>query len=349
MTNTRPTILITVSVLLLVTSVIFQSCNTGNSEELNRSNLDSNQSAALQTNAAEQNLFDTADYNRKMIELSNGDTTGRWPVNAPYPLPGAIFPNNRIIAYYGNLYSKNMGILGELPEKQMLEKLQQEVNKWTKADPTTPAIPALHYIATTAQSKPGREGYYTLRMPFAQIDTVIRMAKTIDALVFLDIQIGLSTLQREVPMLDEYLKMPNVHFGIDPEFSMKTGARPGTVIGSFNADDLNFVIDHLAKLVDANNLPPKVLVIHRFTQGMIKNYKQIKKVPQVQIVMDMDGWGIKPKKINTYQQYIYKEPVQFTGFKMFYKNDTKRVGAAEVMQPEDLLQLTPRPIYLQYQ
>ena len=28
-------------------------------------------------------LFDTADYNKKMLELSNYDTTGKWPVKTP--------------------------------------------------------------------------------------------------------------------------------------------------------------------------------------------------------------------------------------------------------------------------
>jgi hypothetical protein len=44
-------------------------------------------------------------------------THGRWPVKAPYPLAGALLPYNRIIAYYGNLYSTRMGILGELSKR----------------------------------------------------------------------------------------------------------------------------------------------------------------------------------------------------------------------------------------
>src|SRR3989344_8178909 len=40
-----------------------------------------------------------------------------WPVkNLPYPNDGAILPFNRIIAYYGNLYSRKMGVLGEYDE-----------------------------------------------------------------------------------------------------------------------------------------------------------------------------------------------------------------------------------------
>lgn len=293
--------------------------------------------------------MDSAAYDQKMLQITNGDTSGRWPVKAPYPNTGAILPFKRVIAYYGNLYSKQMGILGELPEKEMLEKLQGEVDKWEAADTATPVQPALHYIAVTAQQAPGAGGKYRLRMPFAQIDKVLAMAEKINAIVFLDIQVGLSNLETEVPQLEKYLKMPNVHLGIDPEFSMKTGHAPGKVVGTFDAADINFTIDYLAKLAKENNLPPKILVIHRFTGPMVTNSSQIKPQPEVQVVMHMDGWGEAERKIGTYKRYIYPQPVQFTGFKIFYKNDTKKVNRTEVMQPEQLLKLKPQPMYIQYQ
>ena len=115
--------------------------------------------------------------------------------------------------------------------------------------------------------------------------------------------------------------MPQVHLGIDPEFSMKTGKKPGSVIGTMDAADINFTIKYLTDLAKANQLPPKILVVHRFTQAMMTNYKKIKPSPEVQVVMDMDGWGAQSRKLSTYREFISKEPVQFTGFKLFYKND----------------------------
>lgn len=292
-------------------------------------------------------LLDTARYDTLIRQLANGDTTGKWPVKAPRPLPGAVLPFNRVVAYYGNLYSKRMGILGELPKAQMLQKLKGEVAKWEAADSLTPVIPALHYIAVTAQSRPGKGNKYRLRMPFHQIDTILNWSKEIDALTFLDIQVGHSNIRTEVHELKPYLKMPTVHLGIDPEFSMKTGARPGAKIGTYDASDINDVIDTLAKIVQKNNIPPKILVIHRFTQGMITNYKNIKKVPEVQIVIDMDGFGSRVLKESTWLRYIYREPVQFTGFKIFYYNDSK--GNHKIYTPEELLKFRPKPIYIQYQ
>jgi hypothetical protein len=296
-----------------------------------------------------QKPVDTALYKKLVVHLSNGDTTGRWPVKDSFPPQGAILPFNRIIAYYGNLYSKNMGILGELPKDSMFKKLKAEVQKWQKADTLVHVIPALHYIAVTAQGSPGAGNTYRLRMPFQQIDKIISWAAEINALVFLDIQVGQSTIEKELPMLEKYLSMPNVHLGVDPEFSMKTGKRPGSVIGTYDAADINYAINYLANIVKKNNLSPKILVIHRFTQAMVTNYKQIKLKPSVQVVMNMDGWGFPAKKVNTYRQFIYPQPVQFTGFKIFYKNDTKRVGQAKEMQPEQVLKLVPQPIYIQYQ
>jgi len=299
------------------------------------------------TKVAELQL-DTVAYDRFLTAMINKDSSGKWPVKSDYPLAGAILPFNRIVAFYGNLYSTKMGVLGEYPRKEMLAKLEEEVAKWQAADTTVKVIPALHYIATTAQGYPGKGNKYRLRMPFKQIDSVLSMAREINALVFIDIQVGHSTVQEEVPLFEQYLKMPNVHFGIDPEFSMKGGQKPGAAIGTYDAADINYVSGYLAKLVKDNKLPPKILVVHRFTRAMVTNYKQIKLQPEIQVVMDMDGWGAQARKINTYKQFIYAEPVQFTGFKLFYKNDF-REPKSRMMTPEEVLKLKPRPMYVQYQ
>ncbi len=270
-----------------------------------------------------------------------------WPVPGPAPLPGSILPAKRIVAYYGNPLSRQMGILGEIPVDQMLARLDGEVSAWQRADPATPVQPALHLIAVVAQADKGRDGMYRAKMQDTLIERVHGWAKRRDALLFLDIQVGLSTIQAEAPRLEKFLMRPDVHLGIDPEFSMKDGSPPGKKIGSYDADDINAVIDYLAKLVTEHNLPPKVLVIHRFTQRMVTGYDRITRDPRVQVVMHMDGWGPPRLKRDTYNAYIYREPVQFTGFKIFYKNDTRR--GSPLMTPDDLLTLTPVPLYIQYQ
>ena len=304
-------------------------------------------------------VLDKEAYDAKMRFLAHAPVTtasttvsstpSRWPItDAPYPLPGALLPFNRILAFYGNFYSKGMGVLGEYPEDVVISKLQAEVARWEAADPETPVIPAIHYIASTAQSEPGKEGNYMLRMPDTQIDKAIELAKKVDGVVFIDLQVGLSDIQSELPLLDKYLAMPQVHLGIDPEFYMQNGRRPGEYMGSMDAADINWAADYLAKFVQQHDLPPKMLVIHRFTEGMVTNSASIKPLPEVQVVIEMDGWGEPAKKVNTYARVITAEPVQFTGFKLFYKNDL-RAPSTRLMTPREVLDLTPSPSYIQYQ
>ena len=306
-------------------------------------------------------VFDRADYDARLLALAHVvpqaasstatttiSKTPLWPVQSVYPNVGAILPFRRIVAYYGNFYSKGMGVLGEYPADQLLAMLASTTERWAAADPTTPTVPAIHYIAAVAQATAGKEGKYILRMPDDQIDHAVEMAAQMQGLVFLDLQVSLSTLQHELPMIEKYLKMPQVHLAIDPEFSMKHGERPGSVIGTFDAADVNYAAQYLAAIVRENKLPPKILIVHRFTEDMVTNYRKIQPLPEVQIVMDMDGWGSQAKKINTYQRVIQSEPVQFTGIKLFYKNDIKPPSTG-LLTTKEVLKLTPAPIYIQYQ
>ena len=277
--------------------------------------------------------------------VSTGDSTLDSLTYAP---TGAILPKYRIFAYYGNPHSKRMGILGKYPKDEMLQRLDREIQNWQKADPTTPIQPALHLVAISAQGAPGKDGGYRMRMSDKTIKKVIKWGNEHKSIVFLDIQRGHAALGPEMKFLEKYLKLPFVHLGIDPEFSMVTGAKPGTKIGSYDAADVNQAVQFLSRVVKENKLPPKVLVVHRFTQGMIKNYKNIKLDPNVQIVMDMDGWGPPVLKKDSYHDYIQKEPVQYTGFKLFYDNDFRKPGS-RIMTPDEVLALTPKPMYIQYQ
>jgi hypothetical protein len=280
-----------------------------------------------------------------------------WPVKTAPPLPGSILPARRIVAFYGNPLSKRMGILGELPPDKMLEKLDKEVAAWQKADPTTPVQPALHLIAVVAQAGPGRDGKYRLRMTDSLIEKVASWAATRNALLFLDVQVAHSSFQAELPRLVPFLKRPNVHLGLDPEFSMKPrmdrkeGAivthKPGARIGTMSSDDVNYAIGMLSEIVTQNNLPPKVLVIHRFTHDMLTGSKKIKLDPRVQVVIHMDGWGQPWLKYDSYRAYVESDPVQFTGFKLFYHNDTKK--GDPLLTPSEVLLLNPKPNYIQYQ
>ncbi|HEV2498784.1 MAG TPA: hypothetical protein VGY31_04290 [Terriglobia bacterium] len=270
-----------------------------------------------------------------------------WPVRGVYPDAGALLPFKRIVAYYGNFYSPRMGVLGEYPPDKVRAMLEATAAAWAKADPSTPVVPALDYIVVAAQQVPGRNGMYRMRMPPGQIEKAIIMTDQTQGLLFLDVQPGWSTVEIEIPRLAAYLKLPNVELALDPEFALTESKRPGAWRGTMNASDINFAARFLAKIVQQNNLPPKVLVVHRFTQRMVTDFRAIKPLPEVEIVMDMDGFGSPPLKLAAYRDFIANQPVQFSGFKLFYKNDVKWGG--RLMTPEQVLRLSPQPIYIVYQ
>jgi hypothetical protein len=285
-----------------------------------------------------------------LASMTKGDSAldAKWPVKMPEPLPGAILPYKRIVAFYGNPLEKKMGVLGEYPKDVMLAKLDTAVRWWAKADPSHPVQPALHLVVMVAQGAPGKNGLYRLQMRDTMIKEVHSWAKSRNGVFFIDIQVGMSTVEAEVPKFAQFLEQPDVHLAIDPEFSMKpSGKVPSTKIGTMDARDVNWAVHYLDSLVRARKLPPKILVVHRFTRNMVTNAKDIRFTPNVQIVMDMDGWGPPWLKFDSYHDYVKAEPVQFTGFKLFFHNDTKK--GDPLLTPQEVLRLWPRPLYIQYQ
>ncbi len=276
------------------------------------------------------------------VARPRGRTPESWPVG-PALRPGAVLPGKRIVAYYGNPLSRRMGVLGELEPDSMMASLRQRAAEWQAADSTRVVQPALHLIVTVAQGQPGRDGKYRLRMDDTLVERVAGWAESNGWLLFLDVQVGHSSMDAELPRLARWLARPYVHLGLDPEFAMQDGIVPGRKIGTIDAREVNYAIDLLGGIVDSLGLPPKVLVVHRFTQRMLTGYDRIGLDPRVQVVIHMDGFGDRPLKRSVYRDFIVKEPVQFTGFKLFYKNDRP------LMTPDEVLTLSPNPVYIQYQ
>ena len=259
----------------------------------------------------------------------------------------AILPCSRIVAYYGHPSSTRMGALGQYPKDEMIRRWKAQVAEWEKADPNTPVVPALHMVSVVAQGEPATAGMYRTITSDEKVKEVYGWAKENGGIFIVDIQPGQDDIRKLLPRFDWILKNPDVHLAVDPEFYMQDGAKPGAKIGHITAADINYVSEHLAKLVKEHNLPPKTLIIHRFTRPMVKNYQDIELRPEVQLVMHMDGWGAPWLKFDSYRDYVVDEPVQFTGWKNFYHNDTKK--GDPLVTPQQLLGAYPQPLYIQYQ
>ena len=261
----------------------------------------------------------------------------------PAPLPGSLLPSHRIVTYYGNPLSKRMGILGEIPVDEMLARLEKVAAEWQQADTTSRVLPGLELVATVASNTPGPSGLYRTRMRDTLIERVIQWADRKKWLVILDVQVGNGSVKDEVERLLPFLERPNVHLALDPEFELPKGVVPGTKIGSTDAAAVNVAIRMIGDLVTAKKLTPKVLIVHRFTKPMLTHYQNIKLDARVQLVTLMDGFGPPWMKQESYRRYIRREPVQYAGFKLFYKNDQP------LMSPRDVLKLVPIPWVIIYQ
>src|SRR5690606_6503351 len=126
---------------MLVLRILLISCpqSTGNANNPASRTKDSltvpEEETQIETERSLHPQLDSLKFRELNQDLANGDTTGKWPaVGVPIPLPGAILPFKRIIAYYGNIYSKRMGALGEYAPEEMWNRLDKEVKKWNEAD-----------------------------------------------------------------------------------------------------------------------------------------------------------------------------------------------------------------------
>ncbi len=236
-----------------------------------------------------------------------------------------------------------MGVLGQYPVDEMLQRLAAQTQVWRSTDPATRTQCALELIAVTAQAGSGPNGLYRARMKPAVIETVIGWARSVGCLTILDVQVGQSTVASEVDYLRPWLKLPDVHLALDPEWDMPPGIKPGTRIGTMDAADINGAIKVLDEIVRTGSLGPKLLTVHRFRDFMVTNPTQITVPASVRLLVNMDGFGPPKTKLNSYRVAKAGMPTTLTGFKLFYKNDVPMMGPAEV------LPLAPIPMLINYQ
>ncbi len=265
------------------------------------------------------------------------------PVATP---SGGWLPGHRIVAYYGNPLSTGMGILGALPAPEMIARLRAQAAAYQALDPQVPVQPALDMVADVAQGSPGPQNLWRARMPYSVIEQELALARDHGMLLMLDLQIGRSTVQRELPYFAPFLDQPDVEIALDPEFALDSTQIPDQEVGSLSATQINWAIDYVAGLVRAHHLPPKIFVVHQWLPSMVTDWQAIHPVPGIQFVMDTDGFGHQSRKIGNYHAFITDQPIQpvgYGGFKLFYTQDI------HLMTPQQVLGLQPAPLFVLYQ
>jgi hypothetical protein len=278
--------------------------------------------------------------------------------SAPFPVPPptrearlvppslqhrpTVLDRHLLVAWYGNPWTGQMGILGRLSGAALSEGLRQQARAFVPVSDKT-VLPAYELIAVVAQPHPGADGMYRRRESRDVIERMLREARKAGFRLILDVQTGRSTVLRELAYLAPYLAEPDVYLALDPEFSMPSGEVPGRRIGTMAASEVNDAIAVLEHLIARHDLPPKVLIVHQFTLGMLPDKERISSSPGIDVVLDMDGFGSRALKRHTYRSVLRQRPLEFTGFKLFYLQDT------ELLEPADVLALDPPPSVVIYQ
>ena len=255
-----------------------------------------------------------------------------------------LVANNTILAYYGSPLSDKMGILGLYPKEKIAEMLKEMASQYDQVNGKDGVIPAFYIIYGTCW--PGGEiGYLDDKI----LLDYIRFAQSMGMLVFIDHQIGKYSLRAAMDKILPFLRYPNVHLAIDPEWRTLS---PMKEIGSITASELNDAQNYMDEYIRANDIPGiRMLVVHQFADKMIQSREEvISHRDRVILIHTADGFGAPRLKKATYQRNADAENMPVKGFKLFFKSDFALAGFdMPLMSPSEVMQLDPRPSLIIYQ
>jgi hypothetical protein len=258
-------------------------------------------------------------------------------------LPGGgrtILPGRRVVAFYGTSGTSVLGVLGAGTPDQAAARLLRQARAYRR--PGRPVMPAFEYIATVASSAPGADGLYRTPRPLAQLHSYLAAARRIHALFLIDVQPGLGDFAASVRPYADLLRDPDVSLALDPEWKTDAGQVPGQVIGHTDAATVNRVSTWLARIVRAHRLPQKILLVHQFTDGMVRQRERILPRRGLAVIVNVDGFGDRPNKLARYRSLAPRRRL-YPGFKLFYTKDTG------LLRPSQVLRLRPAPVFVVYQ
>jgi len=250
-----------------------------------------------------------------------------------------IYPRYRVVAYYGAPQDAELGALGIGTPDQAARRLERQARGYGRG---RKVMPALELIAVVAAGS-SHDGTYRTRQSNATVERYLAAARRHHALLLLDVQPGRADFLTEVQRLQPYLEQPDVGLALDPEWHVGPAEVPGKVIGSMDAAEVNAIANWLAGIVRARKLPEKLLVVHQFTEDMVRNKAILRQPPGVALTLNADGFGTPANKIAKYDLLAHQPPPAHRGFKLFYREDSGLMG------PRDVLRLRPRPELVVYE
>ena len=271
------------------------------------------------------------------------DTERAWTF-PPAPQRPSYFDDAQVVSFYGYPGVPVMGALGAYGPDEVAKRLKALSAEYDALNGPRGVIPAFHLIVAVAQATAQEDGTYLGRLEDDAIEAYVEAARRHRMLLFIDVQIGWSDPLYEVELLERFLVEPFVHLALDPEFATGgLGVAPGELIGSLAAEDVNRVQEYLAGLTREHGLPPKILVLHQFVDYMLLNRDQWDEVPEVELTVDMDGYGWDQDKLTKYDVYALQPASDRAAIKLFFDWDTP------LLSPERLQALLNPPDLVIYQ
>lgn len=286
-------------------------------------------------------------------DTTPGGTPGSAPSTAPTTAPGSgpapievsetdaaynrrslpsFFDGAQVVSFYGYPDVPVMGRLGAFADPAgAIEAVRAVAAEYDRLNGARDVIPALHLIVSVAQPTPMEDGSYLARLDREVIRSYVEATASGGVLLFLDIQVGWADPLREVRRYAWALREPHVHLALDPEFATRPmQAAPGQVIGALSADDVNRVQHYLGGIARSRLLPRKILVLHQFMDHMLEDTDRYDAVEDVEISVDMDGYGGPWPKLSKYDRYALGDYSERPAIKLFYGWDDPLIPVADL-------------------
>jgi hypothetical protein len=256
----------------------------------------------------------------------------------------SILLNNDIIAFYGHPNSRNMGILGRYPIEELDDMLTKVAMEYAAANGGRGIRKAFYIIFGTVWPQ-GEIGIINTELLTKWVEYGLEH----DILIFIDHQIGrydpISSLKRMLP----WLRYPNVHLALDPEWRT---AKPMQEIGTVTAAEINQAQRVMEEYIIENKIPgERLLVIHQFNWRMISNRENVESnFERVRLVHCADGFGSPRLKRDSYAFNAQARNIPIKGFKLFYNFGIPGAGYDQpLLSPAEVYALNPRPYLIMYQ
>ncbi len=275
------------------------------------------------------------------VPTTNSAAPGGAASERPTRQGGSVLSDHLLVTWYGNPRTGLMGVLGQYDGADLAARLQRQADAYQPYTDKT-VLPAYELIAIVAMDNPGDDGKWRRQETPEVIDAMLAEARANGFKLILDVQVGHSKASEELEYLRPWLEQPDVYLALDPEFDMWEGQVPGVEIGHTVSGDVNYALGFLDRIINENGLPPKVLIVHQFTENMLPDKGNIGGSSVVDVVLDMDGFGAQWLKNDTWNM-VMAQPLEFSGIKLFYDQDPG------MFTPEEVMALQPTPSVVIYQ